>query len=368
MKTKLKNVCLYAATLALFAVSSCKKNDGPLPVEPVNSANTQNSLAAPVKEGDYLVFKNQENLLAFQKEYINRKQEDLDKWEQSLTFTSYRKLFNDAADEMEKVETQEQYESFKSKYSTLVKFSEDGTIEYKYLSNFVPFINKDGIVKVGNILYKLMEDRMIFITDGDRSKIDLALNYHESRPDQNILVSHIEKTAITANDKNKLNTATARVYHSIKELIRFNSSVSGSNRTEIWAYFTRYYNPINTGAGCEWSEEVYVSLEVKNATPATFGGGWKEKKCSTSAQGGFGIDVVVPDISLSCTGLPYLGGPMRKLNTPFDFGFEYFSFRVWQIYSGAEIWKYYNPSQNYVVNFWSNTYSACLGYNVPCNL
>jgi hypothetical protein len=244
----------------------------------------------------------------------------------------------------------------------LAEISKDGTIEYKYISNYAPFINKDGIVKVGNILYKLMEDRMIFITDGDRSKINAALNYHESRPDQNILVSHIEKTKMAANTR-------AREYHIIKELVAYNYNYSGNgnDKLEVWVYFTRYYNPITTGGGCGWSEEVYVSLEAKNSTKATFGGGWKEKKCSTSAQGGFGIQVVNPPLSQSCDGTPYLGGPMRKLNTPFDFGFEYTSYRVWQIYGGAEIWHFVNPSENFVVNFWSNTYSACLGYNVACN-
>lgn len=361
MKTSFKKIYLFSVVIAALAISSCKKNENITPAEPTVSTNIKNNLAAPVKEDDYLVFTDQDNLLAYQKEYVNKKNEELDKWEQGLNFTSYRKLFNQATDEMENVNTDEQYNSFKSKYNTLVKFSEDGTIEYKYLSNFAPFINKDGIVKVGNIFYKLTEDRMIFIMDGDKSKINTAVNYHESRPDQNILVSHIEKTKIAANTR-------AREYHIIRDLIRYNQSISGSNRTEVWAYFTRYYNPITTGAGCGWSEEVYVSLEVKNSTPATFGGGWKEKKCSTSAQGGFGINVVVPPLSESCNGLSYYGGPMRKLNTPFDFGFEYFSFRVWQIYSGAEVWNFVNPSQNYVVNFWSNTYSACLGYNVPCNL
>lgn len=361
MKTKLKSVCLFGATLALFAIASCNKDEAPVPVQPANSTTIKNDLVSPVKEDDYLVFRDQDNLLAYQKEYMNKKVEDQDNWEKSLSFISYRKLFNEALNEMEGVETQEQYNSLKAKYSSLVKFTEDGTIDTKYMPNYAPFINKDGIVKVGGILYKLTEDRMIFIMDGDKSKINAALNYSESRPDQNVMISHIEKTARI--DKNE---STARApYWDVNEQVAYNNGFSGNgnDKLEVWVYFYRSYIPVSP---CGWSVSVYLNINLKSSTKNGFGG-WKEKKCTLSPAGGYSIDVVTPPLAQSCNGLPYMGGALRA-NNSFDFGFDFTSNRTWQIYGGGQIWNYVNSCQNIIVGFWSNSYSQCLGYSVAANI
>jgi hypothetical protein len=124
------------------------------------------------------------------------------KWEDSFNFISMRTLFQQGLEIEEKLTGQlknsgsadKKYSEFVSKNRNVFKSLDDGVLTANlYRIDLVSLVNKDGIVKVGNVIFQYSYDYLKVIEDGDASKISLLNNITETNRSLKIFVSKVSR-------------------------------------------------------------------------------------------------------------------------------------------------------------------------------
>ena len=164
-----KSILLFIACIGVF-FTSCKKNelkDGSAQIV----ANAANQSDINVTDG-YLYLKNWEVADSLVKLVSGMSDTEVKAWEQRIGFESAKSLSNKLFAEYEKIETIDEMQNFKSKYSSVLKFSDeenDNGFELKVGSTMYDQITSStGKLRVGNVLYSKTEKglKMSLVQDG----------------------------------------------------------------------------------------------------------------------------------------------------------------------------------------------------------
>jgi|GEM_PF-2200316 len=175
--TNLAKIMLFALILGTLGIylTSCNKSD------------TSENLIDTVEqtESSTTNLRVEDNTLVFDsfEDYVNTldyvrtlDRDQLDLWEEGIGFTSSRKLYDMALDELELITEFEKVKSIENKYKNVVKFTEDEIYPLYSSYHMSTLLNKNGIVRIGDGLTKYTEDKMINILDGDINKLATALD------------------------------------------------------------------------------------------------------------------------------------------------------------------------------------------------
>ncbi len=150
----------------------------------------------------YLEFKDRTEFDNKLLDLSKKSRKELDDWDKSNNFTSLRSLYEKIVEEEEAnilkeeeviKQNPELKSTMKHKYSSLLKQTTE-TISYSTngveLNLFDPrlanLVNKDGIVKIGNVLHKFSRDHFKMIMDGDYNKVKDLSNITQDNQTANL--------------------------------------------------------------------------------------------------------------------------------------------------------------------------------------
>ena len=121
----------------------------------------------------YLMFKNHEVYDSINKMVDKMTNEEFITWEDQSGFTSAQTYLLNACDELDSAQTVEEYNEIKKKYSENLFFEEDGSIKLPfYATAWSRILNVEGIMKVGNVLFKFDNEKEYMIFDGETEDIN----------------------------------------------------------------------------------------------------------------------------------------------------------------------------------------------------
>ena len=148
------------------------------------------SSADVYSENGYLVFRGIEEVDSVIQLFSTMSTAEKLSWEKSYDWVSARGEFDKIFDEYEKLNSREEFSLFKNKYFETLSFNErdenDCSIDYPFATNyFLPVINKEGLVKIGESLIKYTKTDHIVIRDGD---INVLNNLSSNMENGNVFI------------------------------------------------------------------------------------------------------------------------------------------------------------------------------------
>lgn len=115
----------------------------------------------------YLSFKDQESYNEISQLVDNMTDVEFAVWEKSFGFKSAQSLMSKVNVEIEKLRSIDEYEALKAKYSDKLTFESDGQVRFNfYTSAWARILTTDGVMKIGQNLYKFEKDREYIIVNG----------------------------------------------------------------------------------------------------------------------------------------------------------------------------------------------------------
>ena len=179
-----KKYCILALAISsLSFLFSCQKD-----LEMKTDSEQANEKLVRIENGN-LVFKDGEAFSAISMRVDAMSTARKNQWEDSLGFRSSRYYYSEALDEREDVKDNVSLKELMNKYEGKVAFKADYSIEdlYEY-PEWASYINLDGVVIIGESIYKFTSTKQIIITDGDMAKIGKALELNTSDENEGILI------------------------------------------------------------------------------------------------------------------------------------------------------------------------------------
>lgn len=128
-------------------------------------------------ENGYLVFKGIEAVDSVINMLASMTEEKKEDWEAGIGFKSARAEFSKLYGEYEKLESKEEYLSFRSKFESKLKFEgenpEEWSVDYPFATRyFIPVLNEEGVLKIGKSIIKYTKQNHIIVLDGDLEKLN----------------------------------------------------------------------------------------------------------------------------------------------------------------------------------------------------
>lgn len=135
-----------------------------------------------------LHFTNPETYTQDLKSILTMDEKELDQWETSIGFKSYRSWFNQSADEFFEIKSETEYQKWLEEYSDIL-YVQDSIVN-PILSGRIydRVVNRSGVFVVGNSIHKVLPDKMIIIPSGDRSLLPRAMELKNSNEEIGIKV------------------------------------------------------------------------------------------------------------------------------------------------------------------------------------
>jgi hypothetical protein len=190
--------------LAVFSAGiisiSCNKVDQELSEnsEATILKSSKNQTNGVVYSDEILVFNTMEDFKSTLEQLTNKDEYFLDQWEAKIQgFTSMRTMFNWFSNLQGPVPSQF------NKYAEIYYREDLDDIGACHCSTPVesPFLNTllnfEGVVQIGDTIYKMEYEKIKIITDGDRNKIPSLGEINENRPELNIFMRDVERTGNT---------------------------------------------------------------------------------------------------------------------------------------------------------------------------
>lgn len=115
-------------------------------------------------------------------------EEELDRWEESLGFKSYRTWFNQSADEFFELGTEEEYQKWLNKYSDILYVKD--SVVHPILDHdiYKNIVNRKGELMIGDNYTKVLSDRVITIENGNKDFLPDVMSMDESNTESGVNV------------------------------------------------------------------------------------------------------------------------------------------------------------------------------------
>lgn len=172
----------------------------------------------------YLEFKDLTVFDEAKKSLETMEKEEIDDWESGLDgFNSLRSIYEMALIEEEKyfedlsesgsnldIETNSNLHSDFLKERLDIFILNDGIIELDIPpieKGLEAFVNKDGIISIGGVIYQYSKDKVKIIRDGNEESISSLVNIEESIPDDDIFVHDLQIRELNFSEKSNLENA-----------------------------------------------------------------------------------------------------------------------------------------------------------------
>lgn len=254
-----------------FLFSSCSKEE--IEIAPTHKEGIS------LKNG-YLVFSDYSTFLKTQETISNYSEAELDQWDHKFgSFESQRSIYKKAlvADFKHKEKYEELISSGKRELESVIQngehitplvqqneklfsFDEDGLFELAiehYSPNISSFVNKNGVLQIGDSIFHYSDGYIRIIPNGDENKLPLIKTYEENDLDNSIIVLKVNKERINVGDE------------SLKGFQGFNafigegecSNTAGKQRVKgsIFFYRTSTFQP---GGPCSSTGDYYYTYQV----------------------------------------------------------------------------------------------------------
>jgi hypothetical protein len=233
------------------------------------------------------------------KQLLEYSNEQLDQWEKAAGFTSNRTLVSRALIEFEKAKSAEDFKALLKKHQNLISYSSEDSTLAPIIDNPViaSIANGQGVFFIGKAAYKVKNDKLIMVKNGDLKKLEKAAHTLKNDPKAGVSVSTIKgpvvqaKMASTCQPTNNsiiLTKATLRARHYVY-LLYWNGNVflfiTSQSQQKIglawFPYKSGYHDlqvanvkvnciggPITTGG---WTSKKYNVKEIYRSWPLPFG-------------------------------------------------------------------------------------------------
>ncbi|MBL7968477.1 MAG: hypothetical protein JNK09_15840 [Prolixibacteraceae bacterium] len=174
-----KLMCMAAIAMVLTVFNACTKDE--LKTSP-DEGIEKTRKSDVYLENDYLAFKNMEAVDSVKKFLQNKSLEEQSSWENQLGLKSAKTFRAQASDKLAGFTTEHQAETYAR---DLVK---EGYFSMRDSSMCYPFynyswdcvLNKNGVIKIGSVLYCFQKDAQISIMDGKAKTLNQFLSNPES--------------------------------------------------------------------------------------------------------------------------------------------------------------------------------------------
>jgi|GEM_PF-2633446 len=159
--------------LFCFLITACEKDSDYLPSESNNEdkliikPSNQNKDVILSPDG-YLIFKDQESFKRNSDLLEKMTDDEFLLWENQMNFQSAQTYISLVSDQIENLKTVEEFELLKQKYSNKIVFEEDGSVRLSfYATAWDRVLTVDGVMKIGDKLFKFEKDRELIINNGE---------------------------------------------------------------------------------------------------------------------------------------------------------------------------------------------------------
>jgi len=261
----MKRILFYFSLFYLLLFFGCNDTiDEMTDKQPAN-----NVTGVSVDNNGFLVFKDQAAYRQISSLVDSMNDQEFLNWEQSLGFLSAQTFLSKVDAEVEKLETLSQFETLKNKYSGKLIFTNDGDIKLPfYATAWSRILSPEGIMKIGDMLYKFDQEKEVAIADGKYEDITKsAVNYTDNekvkvyypfKREDNLksTVTHLlEGTQYSSDEKSKLEYdlqlinfyykgygASSVYYTEVGYQLRFELTQKRKNIIGIWYKNETVYN------------------------------------------------------------------------------------------------------------------------------
>lgn len=254
-------ILTISSILVTFILVSCSEND----LSDIDSVNSSEIEKPDYKVNNlgFLEFRDRPTFDSVMHELIEMDENQFLSWERSIGFTSMSTTFENIVDVetafLENLEanytgdtTFSDYEIKHSplayEYEDMLIFSEEGFFEPDINTPAHALVtNRDGIVKIGNVIYNFSRNSVKTIIDGDAQKIPLLKQTDATNESRAITVNNIERRAIeVSGSTNSRNIVSSCAWDCRK--------TEGSYRLYAFAYLNRYQD------GSSYTWDYYLEL------------------------------------------------------------------------------------------------------------
>lgn len=240
----------YVIMLFILAIMvSCEKQEEDLfeqnskeSFEIFENSNQQKNDVVLNNEG-YLSFKNQEAYLKISQTVDKMTDEEYETWQRNLGFESASTFIANVEEQIESIQTNAEFNALKEQYSSKLIFMNDCTVKLPfYASAWGKVLSVDGIMKIGNTLYKFCRDREFIVSDGSREDLEnleaLEANTSKCRvfyPQQEVNNSFLKSINWGTLEDGQIKTGSSRGDSKLDyslQLISFNYTGYGYSTTQ----------------------------------------------------------------------------------------------------------------------------------------
>lgn len=170
---------MAAIAVVLVVFNACTKDE--LKTTP-DEGIAKTGKADVYLEGDYLVVKNFEAVDSLKKTLQNKSLEEQSSWENQLGLKSAKTFRAQASDKLAGFTTEQQAETYARELVKEGYFSmRDSSMCYPFYNfSWDCVLNKNGVIKIGDVLYCFQKDAQISIIDGKMKTLNQFLTKPES--------------------------------------------------------------------------------------------------------------------------------------------------------------------------------------------
>jgi hypothetical protein len=168
----MKNVYILFNLISLFIISCENKDEFQITDSTVNEQKEQvlseQKEDVILSENGYLIFKDQESYNKISGLLDKMTDNEFISWEKKMGFQSAQTYLSLVKDQIENLKTLDEFKLLKQKYSNKLVFEEDGSVRLPfYATAWDRVLTVDGVMKIGNKLFKFEKDRELIIKKGD---------------------------------------------------------------------------------------------------------------------------------------------------------------------------------------------------------
>lgn len=199
---KFSFLTILSCILTLTLYTSCKQDNLLAPIdqatpqeEVVTITDDSKSLELPTDVNvinGVLHFSGAQSIWDYSAAFSNASLEELKAWEESIGFSSINTTFLTAMNEIDEKSSIEELNNVQEKYADILIIEDNICNPIINVPFFNNFVNKKGIFYVGSMLYKVTNDAIYQVENGDMASLQNLMATKKSNPDEGTYIIKME--------------------------------------------------------------------------------------------------------------------------------------------------------------------------------